>query len=76
MSDDKKITDMVYEDAYSELEKLVSTLENDQLPLEQTISLFEKGNKLIRHCQGLLDKAELKINQLTTDEINNLSSQE
>lgn len=67
---------MAYEEAYSEIEKLVSTLENDQLPLEQTIGLFEKGKNLIRHCQDLLDKAELKINQLTTDEINDLSSQE
>ena len=76
MNDDIKITDMAYEEAYSEIEKLVSTLENDQLPLEQTIGLFEKGKNLIRHCQDLLDKAELKINQLTTDEINDLSSQE
>ena len=76
MSDDKKISDMAYEEAYSELEKLVSMLENDQLPLEQTIGLFEKGKNLLRHCQDLLDKAEMKINQLTTDQIDDLSNQE
>ena len=76
MSDDKKISDMTYEEAYSELEKLVSMLENDQLPLEQTIGLFEKGKNLLRHCQDLLDKAEMKINQLTTDQIDDLSNKE
>ena len=69
----KKIEDMEYEEAYSELEKLVETLEGEQLSLEQTISLFEKGKNLIQHCQVLLDKAELKVTQLTSQEIDDLS---
>lgn len=69
----KKIEDMEYEETYSELEKLVETLEGEQLSLEQTINLFEKGKNLIQHCQDLLDKAELKVTQLTSQEIDDLS---
>ena len=69
----KKIEDMEYEEAYSELEKLVETLEGEQLSLEQTISFFEKGKNLIQHCQNLLDKAEMKVTQLTSQEIDDLT---
>ena len=69
----KKIEDMEYEEAYSELEKLVETLEGEQLSLEQTISFFEKGKNLIQHCQNLLDKAEMKVTQLTSQEIDDLA---
>ena len=76
MENNQKFDGLLYEEAYSELEKLVKQLENEQLPLEQTISLFEKGKKLVEHCQSLLDKAELKINQLTSQEIQNLIEKE
>ena len=46
------------------LEKIVSDLENGELPLEESIKTFEEGVKLTKHCQNLLSKAEIKIQKL------------
>ena len=59
------IQDMTYEQALAELETLLSALENEAKDLDTTMTLFERGKALITHCQLLLEKAELKVRQLT-----------
>lgn len=56
-----------YEAAYAELEGIISKLESGELPLEESVSLYERGRALAAHCQAVLDKAELRINQLNDD---------
>lgn len=56
-----------FETAYAELEELIAQLESGELPLEDSVTLFERGRKLSDHCQALLDKAELRVNQLTDE---------
>ena len=58
------LSGLTYEQAFAELETIVETLENGQLPLEQALSLYERGQKLAQFCGALLDEAELKIRQL------------
>lgn len=53
-----------FETAYAELEELVLKLDTGDLPLEESVKLFERGRKLAIYCQGLLDEAELRVNQL------------
>ena len=53
-----------FETSLKELEKIVSDLENGELPLEESIKTFEEGVKLTKHCQNLLSKAEIKIQKL------------
>ena len=53
-----------FESSLKKLEKIVSDLENGDLPLEESIKTFEEGVKLTKHCQNLLSKAELKIQKL------------
>jgi len=53
-----------FETSLKKLEKIVSDLENGDLPLEESIRTFEDGVKLTKHCQNLLSKAELKIQKL------------
>ena len=53
-----------FETSLKKLEKIVSDLENGDLPLEESIKTFEDGDKLTKHCQNLLSKAELKIQKL------------
>ena len=36
-------------------------MESGELPLEQSVALYERGQKLSAHCQALLEEAELKI---------------
>ena len=53
-----------FETSLKKLEKIVSDLENGELPLEASIKTFEEGVKLTKHCQNLLSKAEIKIQKL------------
>jgi exodeoxyribonuclease VII small subunit len=61
------IHELSFEAAYAELDTIIARLESGELPLEESVSLFERGRQLAEHCQSLLDKAELRVNQLTTD---------
>ena len=56
-----------YEQALAELESLLSSLEGESRDLEGTMAMFERGKVLIARCQELLEKAELKVRQLTAD---------
>ncbi len=57
-----------YETAIDELETILTQLESNQLPLEEAIKQFEQGVGLIKHCQGILDTVEQKVQQLTNEE--------
>ncbi|MBT7073822.1 MAG: exodeoxyribonuclease VII small subunit [Anaerolineae bacterium] len=65
----KKIEEMNYEEAYTELEMVVEKLENEESALDETMTLFERGQSLSKHCALLLAKAELKVKQLSGEEL-------
>ncbi len=54
-----------FEVALSELEEHVRRLDGGELELEESLSTFEAGVKLIRECSELLDDAEQRITELT-----------
>ena len=56
-----------FETSLAELEKIVGKLENCDLPLEQSLELFEKGIKLSRECRERLTNAERRIEILMKD---------
>ncbi len=56
-----------FEDAYAELEDIITQLDTGDLALETSVTLFERGRALAQHCQTLLDSAELRVNQLLDD---------
>ncbi len=61
------IEGLSFEDALLELEQTVAQLESGNLSLDLSLSLFERGQRLAHHCGELLDKAQLRIEQLTED---------
>jgi exodeoxyribonuclease VII small subunit len=61
----KPIEKLTYEEAYAELERIVSKLESGEQPLEEALSLFERGQMLTKHCAELLAKAELRVQELS-----------
>jgi exodeoxyribonuclease VII small subunit len=61
------INELSFEAAYAELETIIAKLESGDLPLEDSVKLFERGRKLTQYCQTLLDKAELRVSQLNDD---------
>lgn len=54
-----------FEDALKELEEIVSKLEGGQVSLEQSISFYERGEKLKQRCEALLKDAEMRIEKIT-----------
>ncbi len=53
-----------FEDALAQLEKLVTRLEQGDMPLEESLKNFETGIKLTRTCQKSLSEAEQRVEQL------------
>jgi exodeoxyribonuclease VII small subunit len=58
---------LAYEQAFRELEETVERLEEGDLPLEDALGLFERGQALAGRCAELLENAELKLRQLVPD---------
>lgn len=57
-----------FEQAMSRLEEIVVQLENGEHTLEDSLSLYEEGAKLMKQCVTMLDRAEQKVLKLRTDE--------
>lgn len=53
-----------FEQALAELEQIVSRLERGDVPLEESIAIFERGERLKKHCDALLKKAEARIEKI------------
>ena len=69
---DTPVEEMSFEDAMRELEKVVSDLERGDVPLEQSIALYERGAQLKQRCQTKLKEAEEKVALITQDGDGNL----
>ncbi len=63
----KPIEDLTYEEAFDELESIVAGLEGEQATLEEAMQLFERGQALVKRCGALLEQAELKVQTLSTN---------
>ena len=57
-----------FEEAFTQLEDAVSALQDGQMPLEEALRHYEAGMKLAQYCNELLQKAELRVQQLGVDD--------
>ncbi len=57
-----------FEQKMSDIEKIVSSLEHKEMPLDKSLELFEQGASLIRDCQKALQSAEQKISIINNNE--------
>ena len=64
---DTDIAAMTFEDALRGLEEVVRGLESGEVPLDATISLYERGEQLRAHCQARLDAAQARIEQVVAN---------
>ena len=55
---------LTFEEAFEQLEAAVEALQDGQMPLERALNYYEEGMKLAQHCNELLEKAELRVQQL------------
>jgi len=58
---DTPIDEMSFEAALAELEQVVTRLERGDVPLEDSITLYERGAKLKAHCEARLQAAQMRV---------------
>ncbi|MET3589350.1 exodeoxyribonuclease VII small subunit [Bartonella silvatica] len=58
------ITALSFEEALKQLEAIVENLERGDVPLEQSIDIYERGEALKKHCEILLKAAEAKVEKI------------
>lgn len=56
-----------FERAIEELETIVKRLEDGKVPLEESVTIYERGEALKRRCEELLRTAEARVDKITTD---------
>jgi exodeoxyribonuclease VII small subunit len=61
---DEGSTELSFEDALKRLEEIVRTLERGEAPLDQSIELYQEGDRLKRHCEARLKAAQARIEQI------------
>ncbi len=54
-----------FEEAVAQLEEIIDQIESGDIGLEESIGQYEKGTKLIEHCQTILNRAQKRISQLS-----------
>lgn len=62
-----------FESALAELDQLVEKMESGQLPLEESLSAYQRGTELLKFCESVLKDAEQKIKVLDGGELKDLS---
>ena len=59
-----EIAEMTFEQALRALEEVVRRLESGDVPLDESIGLYERGEALRGHCQARLDAAQARIDKI------------
>ena len=58
---------LTFERAIEELESIVKRLEEGKVPLEESVTIYERGEALKRRCEELLRQAEARVEKITLD---------
>ncbi|MGB8227050.1 MAG: exodeoxyribonuclease VII small subunit [Sedimentisphaerales bacterium] len=61
------ISKLSFEQAIKKLTDIVGKIEDGQISLEQSLTQYEQGMELIKHCRAILQKAEKKIEQISQE---------
>ena len=69
------LTTLSYEEAFEKLEQAVAALQDGRLDLDHALKHYEEGMKLAQHCHDLLQKAELRVQQLRVTDTGDLESE-
>ena len=55
-----------FEDKLAKLEQIVQAMEKGDVPLEESLKLFQEGTALVQECGKLLDQAEQQVTKIVT----------
>ena len=71
MADHTDVKKLTFEKAIEELESIVKRLEGGQVPLEESVTIYERGQSLKARCEELLKQAEARVERITLDSAGN-----
>ena len=57
---------ITFEDSMVRLEQIVRAMERGDVPLEESLKLFQEGTQLVQSCGKMLDTAQLQVNKIMT----------
>lgn len=57
---------MTFEESMQRLEQIVRAMERGDVPLEESLKLFQEGTALVRNCGKLLEEAQLQVKMIMT----------
>jgi len=63
-----EITKLTFEQAIGQLKEIVNKIEQGEIPLQDSLEQYEEGMALIKHCRGILQKAEKRIERISKEE--------
>ena len=64
----RDIGKLSFEEAIKQLTDIVGKIEQGQITLQDSLEQYEKGMALIKHCRGILSKAEKRIEKISQEE--------
>lgn len=59
--------DLSLEEAFEQIEEVISHLETEEITLEQSFAEYNRGMKLLQHCNAKIDRVEKKVLQINED---------
>ncbi len=65
---EKPVEEMSFEEALRGLEEIVTRLERGDVPLDESIALYERGDLLKKHCEARLSAAQMRIEAIRLSE--------
>ncbi len=68
MGEAAKVEELSFEAALAELETIIRDMESGKSPLEESITAYERGIALKKHCDAKLKEAQAKIDKITIDQ--------
>jgi len=68
LSDNNKEKEPTYEEAIKRLEEIVRRLEDENIPLEESLACFQEGIRLSRYCREKLAQIEFQVEYLLKEE--------
>lgn len=60
------LANQTFEASMTRLEQIVRAMERGDVPLEESLKMFQEGTELVRNCQKLLDDAQLQVKMIMT----------
>lgn len=67
MDEKKQMQELTTEEAFEELEAIITTLDNPELSLEEAFAAYKDGMELLKHCNASIDAVEKKVKAMNEE---------